>query len=151
MPRRFFRHGELPLAVLALVSQQPRHGYDIICELDRLFDYRPSPGSVYPAVEALQSEGLIEGELGDGKTTYRPTTTGEEALAAREDALAALEQRTGVRLSRADSIGPILARFKTRLASLSGRVDPDAVAAVLERAATEIEGLNRSKKEETSI
>ena len=144
MPRRFFRHGELPLVLLALVAEQPRHGYEIMGELDRLFGpgYRPSPGSVYPAIEALQAEGLIEGEVGNGKTTYRTTAAGEEALAARSDALAALELRTGARLAHTDSIEPVLARFKARLAPLSGHVDREAVVAVLERAAAEIENLN---------
>jgi DNA-binding PadR family transcriptional regulator len=153
MPRRFFRHGELPLVLLALIAEQTRHGYEIMGELDRLFGpaYRPSPGSVYPAVEALQAEGLIEGELGNGKTTYRTTAAGGEALATHGDALAALELRTGARLARTDSIEPVLARFKARLAPLSGRVDCAAVAAVLERAATEIESLNghRPNKETT--
>jgi DNA-binding PadR family transcriptional regulator len=144
MSRRFFRHGELPLVLLAIVAERPRHGYEIMSELGRLFGpgYRPSPGSVYPAVEALGAEGLIEGELGDGRTTYHTTAAGTEALGARSDALAALEVRTGVRLGREDSIEPVLARFRARLAPLSGRVDCDAVAAVLERAAAEIESLN---------
>jgi DNA-binding PadR family transcriptional regulator len=153
MSRRFFRHGELPLVLLALVAEQPRHGYQIMGELDRLFgpDYRPSPGSVYPAVDALQAEGLIAGEVGHGKTTYHITAAGEEALATRSDALAALELRTGARLARTDSIEPVLARFKARVAPLSGYVDCEAVAAVLERAATEIESLNRHRlqKEQT--
>ncbi|MGA9874947.1 MAG: PadR family transcriptional regulator [Solirubrobacteraceae bacterium] len=144
MPRRFFRHGELPLVLLALLAERPRHGYEIMGELTRLFGprYRPSPGSVYPAVEALKAEGLIEGELGEGKTTYRTTTAGEQALAARSDGLAALELRTGTRLGAGDSIEAAFASFKARLAPLSGRVDPQAVMVVLERAAGEIESLN---------
>jgi DNA-binding PadR family transcriptional regulator len=142
--RRFFRHGELPLVLLALVFESPRHGYEIMAELTRLFGprYRPSPGSVYPAIEALEAEGLIEGQTHGGKTTYSPTTAGREALEARRDGLAALELRTGARLDGADSIEPLLARFKARIAPLSGRVDPAAVTAVLERAAADIEGLD---------
>lgn len=144
MPRRFFRHGELPLVLLALVAERPRHGYEIMSELARLFGpaYRPSPGSVYPAVEALEAEGLIQGEVGDGKTTYRITAAGKQALGARGDALAALELRTGTRLGAGDSIEAAFASFKARLAPLSGRVDPQAVVVVLERAAGEIESLN---------
>ncbi len=144
MPRRFFRHGELPLVLLALIAEQPRHGYEILGELARLFGpgYRPSPGSVYPAVEALEAEGLIEGELGEGKTTYRITATGEAALGERSDALAVLELRTETRVGRGDSIEAELARFKARLAPLSGHVDPGAIAVVLDRAAAEIESLN---------
>jgi DNA-binding PadR family transcriptional regulator len=143
LPRRFFRHGELPLVLLALLAERPRHGYEIMAELKRLFGprYRPSPGSVYPAIEALHAEGLIDGQTRDGKTTYRVTATGEQAIEARRDALAALEVRTGARFGDADSIEPLLDRFRARLAPLSGRVDPQAIAAVLQRAAADIEGL----------
>lgn len=144
MPRRFFRHGELPLVLLALLAERPRHGYEVMAELARLFGprYRPSPGSVYPAIEALHAEGLIDGQAHEGKTTYRATAAGNEALGARRDALAALELRTGTRFGDADSIEPLLDRFRARLAPLSGRVDPRAMAAVLQRAAADIERLD---------
>jgi DNA-binding PadR family transcriptional regulator len=150
--RRFFRHGELPLVLLALLADQPRHGYEVMSELARLFGphYRPSPGSVYPAVEALHAEGLIDGEAQNGRTTYQTNAAGSEALAQRAEALAALEVRTGARVRRADSLEPTLARFGARLAPLSGRVDPDAVAAVLDRAAAEIESLETLATEETT-
>jgi DNA-binding PadR family transcriptional regulator len=144
LPRRFFRHGELPLVLLALLAERPRHGYEIMAELKRLFGprYRPSPGSVYPAIEALDAEGLIDGQTHDGKTTYRVTATGKQAIEARRDALAALEVRTGARLGDADSIETLLDRFRARLAPLSGRVDPQAIATVLQRAAADIESLD---------
>ena len=117
MPRRFFRHGELPLVLLALVSGRPKNGYEIMADLTRLFGphYRASPGSIYPAIEALE---------------------------ARADLLAAVELRTGVRLTPGDSLEPVLARFNARVAPLSGHVDAHTVAAVLDRAAVEIENLN---------
>jgi DNA-binding PadR family transcriptional regulator len=120
------------------------HGYELMTELGRLFGprYRASPGSVYPAIDALGAEGLIAGEERGGRTTYRITSPGEEALADRGDALATLELRAGVRVRRANSLEPVIARFRARLAPLSGRVDPEAVAAVLDQAAAEIEGLN---------
>ncbi|MGA9314924.1 MAG: PadR family transcriptional regulator [Solirubrobacteraceae bacterium] len=144
MPRRFFRHGELPLVLLALLAERPRHGYEIMAELKRLFGprYRPSPGSVYPAIEALGAEGLIDGQTHDGKTTYRVTAAGEQAIEARRDTLASLEVRTGARFGDADSIEPLLDRFRARLVPLSGRVDPQAIAAVLQRAAADIESLD---------
>ncbi len=129
--------------LLALLAERPRHGYEIMAELKRLFGprYRPSPGSVYPAIEALHAEGLIDGQARDGKTTYRVTLAGEQAIEARRDALAALEVRTGARFGDTDSIEPLLDRFRARLVPLSGRVDPQAIAAVLQRAAADIEGL----------
>lgn len=143
MARRFFRHGELPLVLLALFSDRPMHGYEVMMELRRLFGprYRPSPGTVYPAVEALEAAGLIAGQEEDSRTTYRTTAAGDEALAKRADTLATLELRTGARVRRSESLEPIMERFKARLVPLSGRVDADAVAAVLERAAAEIESL----------
>ena len=129
--------------LLALLSEQPMHGYDVMAELDRLFlTYRPSPGSVYPAMEALEAEGLIEGAAAGGRTTYTVTPAGAEALGARRDALAALELRTGARVSGGDSLAPALDRFRARVVRLDGRVNTDTVEAVLERAAAEIETLN---------
>ena len=144
MSRRYFRHGELPLVVLALLANEPRHGYEVMAELMRLFpDYRASPGSVYPAIEALHAEGLLVSAARDGKTTYRTTTDGDDALSARAALLAALEHRTGARLSPGDSLTSALARFTARIVPLSGRVDPAAVEDVLEQAATKIERLSR--------
>src|SRR3954453_5414732 len=100
MSRRFFRHGELPLVVLAMLADRPMHGYELMSELTRLFGprYRPSPGSVYPALEALEAERLLEGETDSGRNTYRATEAGLEALEGRAADLAALELRTGVRI-----------------------------------------------------
>lgn len=151
MSRRFFKHGELPLVLLALVAEHPRHGYEIMSELTRLFGprYRASPGSVYPAIDALQTEGLIMGEAEADRTVYRITSTGEAALADRAELLAAIELRLDVRLAQGDSLDALLTSFKARLAPLSGRVDPDEATAILERAATEIELLAPSKPRKT--
>src|SRR5947208_14802687 len=118
MPRRFFRHGELPLVLLALLADRPMHGYEVMSELARLFgpEYRPSPGTVYPAVDALEAEGLIRGTSHDGRTIYETTPDGSAALEERADALAALEVRTGARVRRSDSIEAPLARLSARLA-----------------------------------
>lgn len=148
MPPRFFKHGELPLVLLALVDQSPRHGYEIMAELKRLFGprYRPSPGSIYPAIEALQTEGLISGESIGDKVVYQPTPRGQQALADRAEMLAAVELRAGVVLGEGESLEALLTRFKARLAPLSGRVDPLAAEAVLERAAVDIESLEPTRK-----
>lgn len=150
MSRRFFKHGELPLVLIALVANSPRHGYEIMSELTRLFGprYRASPGSVYPAIEALQVEGLIEGRADDERTVYSITSRGSRALEDRSEMLAALELRVGVRLGEGETLESELTRFKARLAPLSGRVDPHAAAAILRQAADEIELLksNRSPK-----
>ncbi|MBJ7331115.1 MAG: PadR family transcriptional regulator [Solirubrobacteraceae bacterium] len=142
MPPRFFRHGELPLVLLALLSDSPRHGYEVMAELNRLFGprYRASPGSIYPAIEALQAEGLIVGQPSGDKVVYETTPEGDQALKARADMLAALEVRVGVRLGD-ESLETLLTHFKARLSPLSGHIDPSAAALVLDHAASAIEQL----------
>ncbi len=150
MSRRFFRHGELHLVILGLLADRPMYGYQLLSELSRLFGsrYRPSPGSVYPALDALEAEGLVEGEESGTRTTFRVTPAGAEALEERVDGLAALEQRTGVRVRRAESLESAIADFKARLTPISGRVDFATVTTVLDRAATEIESHHRQTTEE---
>jgi DNA-binding PadR family transcriptional regulator len=144
MSRRFFRHRELPLVLLALLAERPMHGYELLSSLKRLFGprYSPSPGSIYPALEALEAEGLLEGESDGGRKVYRASAAGAEALGERADNLAELELRTGVQVRASQSLEATLSRFKARIAPLAGQVEVETVAAALDRAATEIEHQN---------
>lgn len=136
--------------MLAMLADRPMHGYELMSELSRLFGprYRPSPGSVYPALEALEAERLLAGETEAGRNTYRATKAGLEALEGRVDDLAALELRTGVRVRPAESLDSALARFRARLSPLSGRIDVAATERVLDRAAAEIESQYRLATQE---
>ena len=136
MGRRFFRHGELPLVLLALLAERPLSAYDLMAELSRLFGplYRPSPGSVYPAVEALHAEGLIRPVLHDIRTTYRPTAVGRAALQKRRQTLAEFELRTGVRIATRGSTDALLSRFSAEVQALAPHVDPAEVQEVLDQA-----------------
>ncbi|MCO1658396.1 PadR family transcriptional regulator [Pseudonocardia sp. S2-4] len=70
--------GDIRLAVLALVAEQPRHGYEIIQEIAERSGgaWRPSPGSVYPTLSQLQDEGLVHVENADGRRVVHLTETG---------------------------------------------------------------------------
>jgi len=138
---RFFRHGELHLVILAVVSATPMHGYDLMAELGRLFGpaYRPSPGSIYPAVEALTAEGLLEVADTDGRRVYSVTPLGADALATRSAALAALEVRTGVHLAHRSRVDAALARFDARVRHVASRLDPDDLDRLLDAAAGAVE------------
>jgi DNA-binding PadR family transcriptional regulator len=141
MGKRFFRHGELHLVVLTLLARRPMHGYELMGELGRLFGphYQPSAGSIYPAVEGLENEGLIVGRDAGGRRVFELTATGAEALERRADALAALEVRTGVHLGRGPSIDGALARFGSRVQAVAAHLDPDVLESLLDDTATEIE------------
>jgi DNA-binding PadR family transcriptional regulator len=138
-----FNPGELPLVLLALAESEPMKAYELLAELDRLFGpaYRSSPGGVYPALTALRVEGLLSAEPDGRAKRYHLTDAGREALQKRRGQLAALEERTGARIHEDGSLRPALDRFVHRVMKRSGRLDPELVSEVLERAALEIEQL----------
>ncbi|HEY0000599.1 MAG TPA: PadR family transcriptional regulator [Actinoplanes sp.] len=79
-PRRGGRGARLNVrpALLALLVERPMHGYEMIQELDSRTNgiWRPSPGSVYPTLQLLEDEGLIEQEADGGRKSYRLTEAG---------------------------------------------------------------------------
>lgn len=81
--RRRFDSGELRLVLLALISDQPRHGYDLIREIEERTGgaYAPSPGVVYPTLTLLTEMGLIEEQASEGaKKLYAVTPAGTAHL-----------------------------------------------------------------------
>jgi DNA-binding PadR family transcriptional regulator len=75
-------------AILALLLERPMHGYEMIQELDSRTNgiWRPSPGSVYPTLQLLEDEGLIEVTADAGRKSYRLTDAGRpEAEAAAQN------------------------------------------------------------------
>ncbi|MFC7527080.1 PadR family transcriptional regulator [Actinoplanes sp. GCM10030250] len=75
-------------AILALLLERPMHGYEMIQELDARTNgiWRPSPGSVYPTLQLLEDEGLIEATAEGGRKSYQLTADGRpEAEAAAEN------------------------------------------------------------------
>jgi DNA-binding PadR family transcriptional regulator len=82
------RRGDVRAAVLALLTERPMHGYEMIQELDARTGgiWRPSPGSVYPTLQLLEDEGLIASEASEGRKRFTLTD------AAREEAAQAAEK-----------------------------------------------------------
>ncbi len=74
--------GELQLLILALLEEQPRHGYDLIKELTERSGgfYAPSPGMVYPALTYLEELGHTAVEAEGAKKLYRITESGKAEL-----------------------------------------------------------------------
>jgi len=70
--------GDVRAAILALLREGPRNGYQIMSEIEERSGgaWRPSPGAIYPALSQLADEGLITGEESDGRRTYRLTEAG---------------------------------------------------------------------------
>lgn len=76
--------GEMKYEILACLMRGPRHGYDIMLELEAKTGMRPSPGSIYPALQMLEDGDFIRGRERDGKRTYEITDKGLELLSQRE-------------------------------------------------------------------
>jgi DNA-binding PadR family transcriptional regulator len=80
------RRGDIRTAALLLLAEEPRNGYQIMQEVEERSDgvWRPSPGSVYPALAQLEDEGLIAEREGERKL-YELTDAGRAELERRGD------------------------------------------------------------------
>jgi DNA-binding PadR family transcriptional regulator len=96
---RPFDHGELRLVVLALIADKPRHGYEIIKEIEERFggSYSPSPGVVYPTLTLLEELGHATVEEVSGKKRYTITEEGRAYLASNQQAAERATSRMGER------------------------------------------------------
>lgn len=91
------RRGDVRTAALLLLAEEPRNGYQIMQELEERTDgaWRPSAGSVYPALQLLEDEGLIRSSAIDGRKLYDVTDAGREHVAHREGQPAPWDQMKG--------------------------------------------------------
>ena len=85
------RRGDVRAAALLLLAEEPRNGYQIMQEIEQRSGgvWRPSPGSVYPALAQLEDEGLVRLEERDGRRTYVLTDGGRAYVDERRDDLVA--------------------------------------------------------------
>lgn len=78
-----FQKGDLKYVILDLLKDKPRHGYDIIRELEELSYgfYKPSPGVIYPTLQMLEEMGYASSVEQEGKKVYSITEEGLKFLA----------------------------------------------------------------------
>ncbi|GGB15172.1 hypothetical protein GCM10011492_01060 [Flexivirga endophytica] len=88
-----FAHGQLRLYLLSLLSEGPRHGYEIMRDLEQRFNglYTPSAGTVYPRLAKLEEEGLVSRGDDGRKVTYTITDAGRAEVERRQSDLGDLE------------------------------------------------------------
>jgi DNA-binding PadR family transcriptional regulator len=91
------RRGDVRAAILdvlstAAASDEPVNGYQVIQQIAERSNgaWRPSPGSVYPTIQQLEDEGLVENDDERGRRSLRLTAAGQEYVAAHPDELAAV-------------------------------------------------------------
>ena len=113
-----FDHGELRLVVLALIAERPRHGYEIIKEIeDRLAGtYTPSPGVIYPTLTMLEELGHATVSESNGKKLYTITEAGTAYLEANKAAVDnALQRMQSVNSAHSGGRAPEIMRARENL------------------------------------
>src|SRR5215470_16753209 len=94
---RFFGSGEVRMAILSLLSEGPKHGYQLMKELTERSGglYRASAGSVYPTLQQLEDEGLVRAEMQSGRRVYSLTEEGRRELASDPEGVHRIWERAG--------------------------------------------------------
>ena len=148
-----FESGEMKYVILRLLREKPRHGYEVIKELEERIGgwYSPSPGTVYPTLQLLEDQGFVRVVETEGKKTYHITPEGEAFLEQHRDTIDVIFSR--VRDTVRDVAGGVMGDLShsfARLAALAykdawghGPNDPTTrrIVEILDKAAEEIRAL----------
>jgi DNA-binding PadR family transcriptional regulator len=147
---RMFGHGDLKLLLLALIEQQPRHGYELIRTIEDMFhgQYSPSPGTVYPTLTMLEEMGYVAAQSEEaGRKRYAITDEGRAWLDENREEVEAVTERTerkarlAAKLATPMAIRNAVHALKHALAMRMTKWDKgeaERIVAILERAAREI-------------
>ncbi|WP_336965387.1 PadR family transcriptional regulator [Sphingobium aquiterrae] len=152
--RRLFGGDELKLMLLNLISVEPRHGYDLIREIEALSGsaYAPSPGVIYPTLTLLTDMGYISEQPGEGsRKLFAITPAGTAFLEENRDTLAdAMERLEALaKMSERTDGAPIRRAMQNLAMALRTRLEKEGadadtmldVAALIDEAASKIERL----------
>ncbi len=152
---RMFGHGDLKFVVLHLLADKPRHGYEIIKEMEERFGgtYSPSPGIIYPTLSLLEDLGYATAQVEKGnRKVFEITEEGRAFLEANRGTVADVLGRMegfGARVP-----GPAMAtlgksfgnlrRAALQAAMRAGRDEAalKRIKEILERTARELDGDN---------
>lgn len=124
-PARRAERGEVRYLILDAISDQPRHGYDIMQTIESRTGggYRPSAGTVYPTLQLLEEMGHARAVEKEGRRVYEITDEGRADLDAHRDEIEDAHERLGHDVDWEASLPDIraLARRIRRLLRATGR------------------------------
>ena len=85
------RRGDVRAAILDVLAVEPMNGYQVIQQIAERSGgaWKPSPGSVYPTLQQLEDEGLVEGTEVEGRRLLQLTGAGREYVAEHPEEMAA--------------------------------------------------------------
>jgi DNA-binding PadR family transcriptional regulator len=145
--QRFFVAGEIRLAILSLLGDGPKHGYQLMKELGERSGgtYRASAGSVYPTLQQLEDEGMVEAEMQSGRRVYRLTDEGRSELASDPEGVHRIWERAGQcedwGRPEAIAIFPWVGALVQASVRAASRGHAERVRKILDKAKDELEGL----------
>lgn len=150
--RRLFDQAELQILLLAFIADQPRHGYDLIREIEALSggEYAPSPGVIYPALTYMEEQGVIAAHEADGnRKAYVATEEGARQLGGETELVASLRMRLTALAEAREKTDPAPVRramhsMKTAMFDRLSQEDVNretvlAIAEIIDEAARKIE------------
>jgi DNA-binding PadR family transcriptional regulator len=152
--RQWFGAGDMKYVILKLLRDKPRHGYEVMKELEERMHgcYSPSPGTVYPTLQWLEDEGLVVARDVEGKKVYEITDTGRTFLDENKDTVEDIFDRVRETVER--TVGGSMVEVNRALGQLvktvyrtGWKANDEArkrVAEVLAKAAAEIEDLAKA-------
>lgn len=147
--RQWFESGDMKYVILKLLREKPRHGYEVMKDLEGQMRgcYSPSPGTVYPTLQWLEDEGLVRAKDVDGKKVYEITDAGRKFLDEHKDVVSDIFDRVSDAVEEA--LGGSMAELNQGVARLmkvvyrrgwhAGDEARKKITEVLDRAAKEIE------------
>lgn len=113
------RRGDVRAAILAVLNEQPRNGYQIIQEIAERSGgiWKPSPGSVYPTLQQLEDEGLVRVAESAGRRTFELTDDGRAYVAEHADETSAPWESMSAAYDDGDDLGlrPVLGQVASAM------------------------------------
>ena len=124
------RRGDVRAAILAVLSETALNGYQIIQEIaDRSGGaWKPSPGSIYPTLQQLEDEGLVQADSAEGKRTYTLTDEGRTYVAEHADEVAAPWQGMADSEQVDDGLKPLIGQIAAAIWQIASVGTPDQQA-----------------------
>jgi DNA-binding PadR family transcriptional regulator len=154
---RFFGPGEVRLALLSMLESGPKHGYELMKELETKSGgvYKASAGAIYPALQQLEDEGLVTSDQSVGKRVYQLTDAGRAELQREAETVKRIWQRAEqvgdwapwMGMEGAEVMRPAAQVMKAALRTATRRSHDSATIAkireILDRTKHEIEELEK--------
>src|SRR5881392_3211896 len=150
--RQWFEAGDMKYVILKLLKDKPRHGYEVMKELEERMHgfYSPSPGTVYPTLQWLEDEGLVVAKDVDGKKVYEITEAGSKFLDEHRDMVDDIFDRVREAVDRTlgGAMGDVnrsLGRLVKAVYRAGWKARDEAtrqrLVAILDRVVSEVEGV----------